>query len=260
MTAATPSSNLGRYVFGAAALAFGLVTLAFPDYYDWLELRWSAQDGRVFAYAASAAQIFGGAAICFRRTAKTGAAVLGGVYLLIALLSVPRIVATPRMFYPWGDFFNQFALVTGAALVYARLSPALAPKTLDRIGRILFGVCAVSFALYQAFYLDVTAGLVPKWIPPTQMFWAVTTTVFLALAPVGLLLNRQALLASRLLTLLLAIFGLLVWVPSVVLDPHNHFKWTETVETFAIVGAAWILADLLGEYQLTNPRPHGAQR
>jgi hypothetical protein len=42
------------------------------------------------------------------------------------------------------------------------------------------------------------------------------------------------------------IFGLLVWVPLLLSDPRNHANWSETAETFAIVGAAWILADHLG--------------
>jgi hypothetical protein len=257
MTVSTPRSNLGRHVFGAAALAFGLNTRAWPDYYDWLQLRhiWNAQDGRVFAYVASAAQIFGGAAIQFRRTAKTGAVVLGAVYLVIALLCVPRIVARPQIYDRWGNFFEQFSLVTGAAIVYARLLSAWAPETLNRIGRILFGTCAASFTLEQAIHLDATASLVPKWLPPSQVFWAVTTTVLFALAAVALLTNRMALLATRLLTMMLVIFGLLVWVPLLLSDPHNHTNWTETVETFAIAGAAWILADLLGEYRLNDHRP-----
>jgi hypothetical protein len=254
MTASTPGSNLGRHVFGVAALAFGLITLAWPDIDDWLQLRhiWNAQDGRVLVYAAAAAQIFGGAAIQFRRTAKTGAAVLGAVYLVFALLCVPRILATPRIYDPWGNFFEQFSLFTGAAIVYARLSSAWAPETLNRIGRILFGICAASFALEQAFYLDATAHLVPKWLPPSQMFWAVATTVAFALAAVALLTNRMALLATRLLTTMIVIFGLLVWVPLLLSDPHSHANWSETAETFAIAGVAWILADLLSEYRLNE--------
>lgn len=241
----------GRYVFGVSVLAFGLITLAWPDYYNWLQLRYVSydQDGRIFDYAASAAQIFGGVAIAFPRTAKVGAVVIGAVYLVIALLSVPQIVATPQVYGPWGDFFLQFSMVTGAAIVYARLSSAWAPETLDRIGRILLGICATSDALYQAFYPDGTNVLVPKWLPPSQVFWTVATTVFFALAAVALFTNRSALLATRLLTLMLVLFGLIVWVPLLVLDPHSHTNWTETAENFAIAGTAWILADLLGEYR-----------
>ena len=248
MSVATPGSNLGRHLFGVAALAFGLITLAWHDYNGWHQPRY-------LVYAAAAALILGGAAIQFRRTAKAGAVVLGAVYLVFALQCLPGIVAAPRIYNSWGNFFEQFSLVTGAAIIYSRLSSACSRETLNRIGRILLGICAASFTLEQAIYLDATAHLVPKWLPPNQMFWAVATTVLFALAAVALLTNRMALLATRLLTMMLVIFGLLVWVPLLLSDPHNHTNWSETAETFAIAGAAWILADLLGEYRLNDPRP-----
>lgn len=236
----TPSSNLGRRVFGVASLAMGLITLAWHNYNDWHQPPY-------LVHAAAAALILGGAAIQFRRTAKAGAAVLGAVYLVFALQCVPGIVAKPRIYNSWGNFFEQFSLVTGAAMVYARLSSAWSRETLNRIGRILLGICAASFAIEQAFHLSPTASLVPKWLPPSQMFWAVATTALFALAAVALLTNRMALLATRLLTMMLVLFGLLVWVPLLLSDPHSHTNWSETAETFAIAGTAWILADLLGE-------------
>jgi hypothetical protein len=248
MTVATPSSNLGRLVFGVTALALGLITLSWHNYNDWHQPRY-------LVHAAAAALIFGGAAIQFRRTAKAGAVVLGVVYLVFALLCVPGIVAKPQIYNSWGNFFEQFSLVTGAAIVYARLSSAWSRKTLNRIGRILLGICTASFTLEQAIYLHPTASLVPKWIPPSQMFWAVTTTVLFALAAVALLANRMALLAARLLTMMLVLFGLLVWVPLLLSDPHSHTNWGETAETFAIAGTVWILADMRGEYRLDDHPP-----
>src|SRR5258707_9217459 len=169
MTVATPSSNFGRHVFGAAALAFGLITLVWHDYNGWHQPRYLVN-------AAAAALIFGGAAIQFRRTAKAGALVLVAVYLVFALQRVPGIIATPKIYNSWGNFFEQFSLVAGAAILYARWSSAWSRETLNRIGRILLGICTVSFTLEQAFYLGPTASLVPKWLPPTQMVSAVTTT------------------------------------------------------------------------------------
>ena len=248
MTIPTRNSKLGFRVFGVATSAFGLITLAWHDYNGWHE-------PRSMVYAAGVALIFGGAAIQFRRTAKTGALVLTAVYLVFTLLCVPGIATAPRIYNSWGNFFEQFSLVTGAAMVYARLSSAWPPETLNRIGRILLGICAASFTIEQAFYLQPTASLVPKWFPPTPMFWAVATTVLFALAAVALLANRMALLATRLLTMMLVIFGLLVWVPLLLSDPQSHTNWSEIAETFAIAGTAWILADLLGEYRVNDHRP-----
>ncbi len=249
-----PSLSLGRHVFGVAALVFGAVTLAWHDYPDWDQLRYmlNATSGPVFVFAAATAQIFGGAAIQFARTAKTGAVVLGAMYAAFALLCVPQIIAAPLTYNSWGNFFEQFSLVTGAAIVYARSSPALPPKAVARIGRILLGICTASFALEQALYLNATARLVPKWLPPSPMFWAVATTILFALAAVALMMNRMGLIAARLLTMMIAIFGILVWVPLLLSSPHDHATWSETVETFAIAAAAWILADFLGEYRLND--------
>jgi hypothetical protein len=83
----TPSSklrsNLGRHVFGAAALAFDLIMLGWHDYNGW-------HLPRYIVYPAIAAQIFGGAAIQLRRAAKTGAVILGAVYLVFALMCVAQ--------------------------------------------------------------------------------------------------------------------------------------------------------------------------
>jgi hypothetical protein len=245
MTVATPRSNIGRHVFGVASLAFGVVTLAWHDYNGWHQPRY-------LVYAVAVALIIGGAAIQFRRTAKTGASVLVAIYLFFALQCAPQIFTAPRIYNSWGNFFEQFSLVAGPAIVYARFSSARSPATQNRIGRILVGICTASFTLEQAFYLPPTASLVPKWLPPSQVFWAVATTVFFALAAIALLANRMALLAARLLTIMLLLFGLIVWIPLLLSAPRSHTNWSETVETFAIAGTAWILADLLAEYRLND--------
>src|SRR2546430_9404165 len=98
MTEPAPGSNLGRHVFGVAALAFGLITLAWHDYNGWHQPRYPV-------HAPAAALIFGRAAIHFRRTAETGALVLCAGYLIFALLCVPQIGAKPQVFNNLGHFF-----------------------------------------------------------------------------------------------------------------------------------------------------------
>jgi hypothetical protein len=237
MTTSTPTSNLGQHVFGVAALAFGVIALLWHDSSDPHQLRY-------LVYAASAALVVGGAIVQSAKTAKIGAAILLAASLVFTLLTVPGIIAAPRIYNSWGNFFEQFSLVVGAGLIYGRLS-STSRETLIRIGRILLAVCTISFALEQAFYLNATAQFVPKWVPPSQMFWAVATTVFFALGALALLANQIVLLAARLLTIMVVGFGLLVWIPLTIANPHSHTNWSETAENFEIAGAVWILADLL---------------
>ncbi len=253
MVASTPSSNLGRHFFGAATLASGAVTLIWR----------SPSNGHPQHYivlAIAVAQVVGGAVIQLRQTAKSGALILGVAYVVSVLLCMPQIVTAPQVYNSWGNFFEQFSLFTGAALVYASLASVWSPVTLTRNGRILLGICTLSFALEQAFYLGPTASFVPKWIPPSQMFWAIATTVLFALAAVALLANQKALLAARLLTAMVIGFGLLVWIPLVVSHPRDRADWSETAESFAIAGAVWILADLLGQVRLNDPSERREQQ
>jgi len=225
------------------------VALVWHDFKDWDELQGilNAVVGQVFIYIAAAAWIFGGIAIQFQRTAKTGALVLGAVYLAFALMCLPGIFQAPRAYNSWGNIFYQVPMVTGAAIVYARFSTAWRPGTIARIAAISLALCSVSFGLEQVFNIDYNNTLVPKWLPPNQGFWTWATTVAFELAAVALVTNRMTLLATRLLTAMVVLFGLIVWVPIVFSDLHNHSNWNEITENFAIAGATWILADFLGE-------------
>jgi uncharacterized membrane protein YphA (DoxX/SURF4 family) len=252
----TAGIHFGRRVYGLAAVAFGIITLVWHDFNNWQQIRalGNVSHREVLVYIAAAIEIFGGVAIQWTRMARVGAFALGSIYLIFALLWVPQIVAQPRVFDRWGNFFEQFSLVSGALIVYGSLSPSNSERsaTTTRFGYIFFGICVISFTLEQLFYLSGTASFVPKWIPPGQMFWAMTTTIALALAAIALLSGRSALLASRLLTVMLIGFGLLVWLPAPFFDPHKMVSWAGNAQNLAITGAAWIVTDFLSQKQLTS--------
>jgi uncharacterized membrane protein YphA (DoxX/SURF4 family) len=237
----------GRVVFGASAVLFGVIALMWHDADTWQTLARILRlpFGRIVGDCLMAAQIAGGIALVVPRSARPASVVLAVVYGVFSLAGVAGIVAAPRLFDPYDGFFEQFCLLCGAVAVYGATDRNAARSAmLGRAVRLGLGVCVISFTLAQIIYLRFTASLVPTWLPPSQMFWAMLTTVAFGLAAVAILINVKARLAIRLMTLMLASFGVLVWVPMLFAHPAVHGNWSEFALTLLIMGAAWMVADL----------------
>jgi len=236
-----------RMVFGASAVLLGVIALMWHDADTWQTLVqiWSLPFGTILGACLMAAQIAGGIGIEYPRTARSASIVLGVVYLLFSLACVPDILAAPAVYEHYGSFFEQFAALAGAMALYAATEANEARAlAYGRVARLALGASAVSFTLSQIFYLAVTASLVPQWIPPNPRFWAILTTMAFGLAALAILIHRQARLALRLMTLMLALFGILVWIPRLIAHPQSHFNWSEFGLTFLITGATWMVAEL----------------
>jgi len=252
------TGDLGRHVLGIAALAYGIIALTWPDFDDWQQLRSlsGTPGGHALVYLAASAEILGGIAIQWRKTARLGAAMLGAVYLFFACRWMPNIVAGPEIYDNWANLFEQLSLVSAALIVYAS-HPSAAPWAFRvcQIGRYLFGVCVISFTLEQLVYLRGTAQFVPQWIPPGQMFWAIATTMALAAAAIAILSGRLIVPASRLLTVMFMLFGVLLWLPRLLANPNDHLNWGGNAQNLALTAAAWIVADLVRRTTATAPPP-----
>jgi uncharacterized membrane protein YphA (DoxX/SURF4 family) len=238
----------GRIFFGASAVLFGVIALMWRDADVWQNLKhtWSLPFGMVIGGCLMIAQIAGGIGVVYPRTARLASVVLCVVYLCFSLACVPDIVAAANIYDKYGgSFFLFLSLFCGAIALYAATQTDAAKAVpCGRVARLGLGVCAISFTLGQALLLRDTANLVPKWIPPNQMFWAILTTIAFALAALAILINRQAKLATRLMTFMLGLFAVLVWLPHLVAHPQTHFNWSECVLTFLVAGAAWMVADV----------------
>ncbi|HEX8807105.1 MAG TPA: hypothetical protein VF741_09150 [Candidatus Aquilonibacter sp.] len=239
--------QFGRHVFGLAAIGFGICAIVWHDFNLWQQIKpfGNLPFRELLVYIVAAVEIFGGLAIQWPSTARVGAAALGILYFIFALLWLPLYVQKPLVYNQLGAFFEQISMVGGALIVYASFGGGgtRAPM-LARIGYYGVAVSVVSFTLEQVFYLQDTADFIPGWIP-WHMFWAVTTTVAFALAAIALLSGRFALPAARLTTLMIVLFGVLIWFPAPFGDPHSLTNWAGIAENFGIGGAVWIVADYL---------------
>jgi hypothetical protein len=234
---------MGRHLFGAAALALGVASLAL---HLQLVSSWTLPGRAVFLDVTAAAQIAGGLAIQFPRFVRSGALILFAVYGIFACTLVPEIFAHPSVYASWGDVFYSLGLVVGAVVASALASSSASePQTAASAAIIVFGLCNISYAIEQLEFFARTVSLVPKWVPFGGSFWTIATTIAFAIAGVSLLIRYKALLASRLLTVMLLIFGITIWIPMLITQPGQPGNWSEGLETFALAGAAWIVADFL---------------
>jgi len=245
--------SLGRCAYGLAAIGSGIVALVW-DNYDALT---DVPHRRTLAYILAIFEILGGVAILWPRTVRVGAVVIGAVYFIFAMVGALLIYQDPIVYNSFGNFFEQLSYLSGAVILYVCSSPVVSARTAGwaQFAYYAFGICAVSFTLEQVFYLRDTANLVPKWIPPGQMFWAIATTVAFGLAAIALLTGFMALLASRLTTAMIVGFGLLVWLPALFANHHSFLNWSETADNFGIAASTWIVADYLGRRRSASSAP-----
>lgn len=241
-------SNVGNYVYGWGAIALGVVGLVWGDFAEvWQPIQafGNVPHRQALAYIAAVWLVLGGALMQSRRTALGGALALSIIYFVLASFWLPRVIRYPRLFGTWAGFTEQFSLVAAAMVAYASLAPrhpAWALKT-AQAGRLLFGICVVFFGLSHLFAISDTANMVPKWIPPGQRFWAIATGVAHLMAGAAILSGVLAAPASRLLTVMLVSFGVLVWAPALFTDPKVHLVWAGNAINLALTAGAWVVAD-----------------
>lgn len=240
---------LGRRIYGLGAVGLGLVGLVWGDFaLQWQPVPAGVHHRAALAYAIGAALVLAGAALWRRRTAIYGAAVLTILYgLCVILLHLPKVIGHPLVFARWSGAAEQLALTAGGLIAYAA-SGRIGARTarLSHVGRMTFGLCLLIFGAAHFFYLDFTASMVPKYLPPSQTFWAVATGGAHIAAGLAILSGRQARLAATLVTAMFAGFGVLVHAPALLADPRSHLNWVANAMNLALTGAAWLVADSSG--------------
>jgi uncharacterized membrane protein YphA (DoxX/SURF4 family) len=249
MTVGKTSMAFGWRVYGLGVMALAMVCLAWGDFDPGQPVPNAFPSRTVLAYAAAAFMLVAGAAVTWRRTAAWAAAALTAYYALIVviLMNGPVVLAHYAEFGSYSGVAEQLAIAAGGLIIYAanaKIDVALATR-LTRVGQFAFGVCALLFGGAHFFYMNLTVPLVPKWLPPSQEFWAYATGVGHIAAGVAIMTGVRARLAAILLTAMYTSFTPLVHIPTLLADPSSHWFWSENALNIALTGVAWVVADSL---------------
>jgi uncharacterized membrane protein YphA (DoxX/SURF4 family) len=249
MTAEKARMAFGWRVYGLGVMALGIACLVFGEFDPGQPVPEHFPARIALAYAAGAFMVAAAAAVEWRRTAAWGAAALAVYFgLFVVILMDGRVLLTQYAVYvTYEDIAMQLAIAAGGLIVFAgtaKIAAGLAAR-LTRLGQLAFGVCALVFGGAHFIYMNMTAPMVPKWLPPGQVFWGYVTGIGFVAAGIAILTGVQARLAAILLTAMLALFGLLANGPILLADHSTHWNWSESAVNLAVTGAAWVVADSL---------------
>ncbi len=195
---------------------FAPIEQAFPGWIPWRET-WVYGSG-LFLLAASAG-------LCFSRTALPSALTIGAYQAVWAVTSAPPILSKPLSVDAWYGFCEALTSLVGVWILYAMLrwqsrgpEMPIASERAVRAAQVLFGLNCIFYGWSHFAYADYTASMVPNWLPSRLGFAYFTGLGHLA-AGIGIIVGILPRLAATLEAIMMSLFGLLVWVPSLFAQP-----------------------------------------
>lgn len=230
--------------------ALGALSIAFRDF----ALVWQAVPKDIPWHGAlvdisGAILLAGSIGLLVPGTTRLSALVLTGFLLLcVLLLRLPGVVAHPLVEGSWYGLGETFTFVAGGWTIFS-MSPVRGREIFAnlgsvRLGQILFAFALPALGLAHFFYLKQTAPLIPSWLPFHVPLAYFTGAAHIA-AGAAILFEILSRLAATLEAVMVSLFTLLVWVPTVAATPANRFDWTELFVSMAIAGTAFTVAESL---------------
>ncbi len=243
------AKNLGRHLFGLAAIGFGIIACTWHDFDEWQQLHslWGIPAGPALVYVAATLEIMGGIAVQARKTTRLGAALLCIVYAFFAARWIPSIIAAPLSYGGWGNPLRA-TLPGGRGADHLRLGNGRGRVGLQGSpGSATTSSASASSPLRSSSLFIWTArpGSFQSGLRQARCSGRWRQRLLSGLAAVALLTRYLALAASRLLTLMFVLFGCSSGCRDFSAIPIRHINWGGNAQNFAIAAAAWIVADFL---------------
>lgn len=244
--------STGHAAFAATMIGLGIMGLLAANFSPIFTPVPKAVPGReVLVYVCAFIPLASGLGLLWRRSSVTSARLLF-LYLLLWLIvfKVSRIALAPTVDVYYESWGETAVIVAGAWILYAWFSNEWERRWLGfavgnrglRAATVLFGLAMLAFGLAQFFYMNLTAPLIPGWIP-WHVGWGYLTGVTYILAGLAVLSNLYARLAAGLATLQMGLFTLLVWVPRIMPDRITHEHWSEFVISWTLTAGGWVVTD-----------------
>jgi uncharacterized membrane protein len=238
---------LGAIGLGLTGLAFGDFARQWQPVPGWLPMR------TPLAYLSAALLLGAGIAALTPRWQLAGLSTLGIFFAAwTMLLKTPAIIAAPAILGAWLGFAEISSLALAGLLAASSISGFGGARALRGM-RIGYGLCAIIFGLSHYVYADITASMVPEWLPERH-FWAYLTGTGHLAAGLALVSGMMARLAARMFGLMMGSFVLLVHLPDTFAYPGQHAAWTIQFVALTLAGGAWLVGGVLAGHSEKMPQ------
>lgn len=254
--------QLAVCLLAAGLFAMGVLSVVYRDFaYTWQPVPPFAGRG-IAAILCGAFMIAVSAGLIFRSTFTTAVRALFLFLIAWQLLKFPALFAAPKIEGVWLGFGETAVLLAGGWMLFARASGVkdagffryIAGERGARLAAILFGAALIPIGLGHIFYAQITASLVPVWLPGRLALAYITGYGQIACG-LGVLFKVMARQAAMIETVMLALFAFLVWgpntwfasAPKMAGSPVGfRFPLTAFLITWVIGAAALIVAVNIG--------------
>ena len=249
-------------LFALTFVAVGVIGVVTGDFAPiWAGVPKTLPEREAVAYLCAVVALLCGAGLHVRRTAAPAALVLL-VYLIVwtALFKVPFILRQPLVEVSYQTCGENAVMIAAAWVLYVefakrRTFPAGAGGL--RAAHVLYGLALIAFGFSHFAYLNLTAPLVPGWLP-APVFWAYLTGAIYLATGVALVTGFFSRIGALLAAVQITLITLLVWGPGVAAGRFGPSNWQEPIVSWVLMASAWVLAISFERAPWLRPAPFGA--
>ncbi len=252
-------NGFGHGLYAIAVAGLAILTLTFHDFAPmWHTVPAGIPWREAWVYGVGLLVLAAAVGLCFSRTALPSALAIGAYTAFWAVMGVPPILHEPLSVGSWYGVCEALTPLVGAWVLYGLLrtqlraseKPSIERARGLRAAQVLVGLNCVVYGLAHFAYADLTASMVPIWLPGRLALAYMTGLGHLA-AGIALIAGRLPRLAATLEALMMSLFGVLVWVPTLLarIPPPwattSRYQWSEFVVTLLLAASAWLVASSL---------------
>lgn len=251
-------ASMSHAVFAATMIILGVMGLIKGDFAPiWDGVPKGLPAREALAYLCAVISLACGLGLFWRRAAATAARVLF-VYLLLWMIVFKGrfIVLQPTVEGSYQSCGENAVIVAAAWVLYAWFAADRDRRYVSfavgdqgvRIARVLYALALIAFGLSHFAYLELTAPLVPSWLPG-PVFWSYFTGGTYLAAGAAVLIGVWAKWrvwakwAAALSAVQIGALTLLVWIPILAAGHVSAQHWGEFVVSWTLTASAWVVWD-----------------